>query len=91
MGNNFNASSTVFPPEKLTYDEWVDTLKREQNVIVSSKFLAKSVENRIARDEAILLKMEHENLLKKTDGTAKHPILFGIQKLFKFKKKHHVL
>lgn len=86
MENNFNASSTVFPPEKLSYDEWVDTLKREQNVIVSSKFLAKSVERRIAADESILLKMENENILKKNDGTVKHPILFGIKKIFKLNK-----
>lgn len=70
-------------PNNLTYDEWVETLRREHNVIVSGKYLAKSVENRIAIEESLMIKMENEKLLKKNDGTAEHPILFGIKKLFK--------
>jgi hypothetical protein len=40
----------------LTYEEWIETLKREQNVIVSGLYRAKSIEQRVMIDESIQYK-----------------------------------
>ncbi len=67
--------TTVYPPEELTYQEWVDKLRIEQNVVVSSKFLAKSIEKRIQVDEAIMMGLENQV----TQEESKPSILLGIK------------
>lgn len=70
--------STVHPPKQLTYQEWVDELRVSSNVIVSSKYFARTIEKRILIDEANQLREEMENSKEKiSDGTAGPRILFG--------------
>jgi hypothetical protein len=77
----------------LTYEEWIESLKREQNVIVSGLYRAKSIEQRVMIDESIQYKNEIlrvvqddresgilfgvKNLLSKFNGMVRLPILFG--------------
>ena len=73
--------STAEPQEELTYQEWVDALKTQENVIVSSKYHARTIEQRIKVDEAIQMKREMENSeVKFSDGIAEPRILFGMLK-----------
>jgi|694.fasta_scaffold69847_3 hypothetical protein len=72
--------TTVYPTEILTYHEWVDILKEEHNVIVSSKFLAKSVEDRIRTDEAIMYRLENQKHLRGDEEEVRPSILFGIKR-----------
>jgi len=70
--------TTVYPDVKLSYHEWVDSLKKEFNVVVSGKFHAKTIEERIKAEDAALYKQEFERE-KKTQEEAKPSILFGIK------------
>lgn len=47
-----NYQSVVYPQRKLTYEEWIDVLKKEQNVNVSGLYKGRSIEERVAIDEA---------------------------------------
>lgn len=60
----------------LTYEEWIESLKREQNVIVSGLYRAKSIEQRVMIDEAKEYKREYSQLIKEDRKTG---ILFGIK------------
>jgi predicted secreted Zn-dependent protease len=71
--------STATPEKELTYQEWVDELRTQENVIVSSKYHSRTIEQRIRVDEAIQLKREMETSEEKvSDGTAEPRILFGM-------------
>jgi hypothetical protein len=75
----------------LTYEEWIEALKRERKVIVSGLHKSKSIEQRIMIDESreyqipqnvqenremgILFGIKH--FLSKFDGMVRFPILFG--------------
>ena len=73
--------STAEPQEELTYQEWVDALRTQETVIVSSKYHARTIEQRIKVDEALQMKREMENSeVKFSDGTAEPRILFGMLK-----------
>jgi hypothetical protein len=78
---NLKILSTAEPQKKLTYQEWVDELRIQENVIVSSKYHARTIEQRIRVDEAIQMKREMENSKENfSDGTAEPRILFGMLK-----------
>ena len=71
--------STATPEKELTYQEWVDELRTQENVIVSSKYHSRTIEQRIRVDESIQLKREMETSEEKvSDGTAEPRILFGM-------------
>ncbi len=71
--------STATPEKELTYQEWVDELRIQENVIVSSKYHSRTIEQRIRVDESIQLKREMETSEEKvSDGTAEPRILFGM-------------
>jgi len=73
--------SSTEPTNQFTYQEWVDELRIKENVIVSSKYHARTIEQRIIVDEAIQMKKEMENSeVKISDGTAEPRILFGVLK-----------
>ena len=72
------SQSTTLPEQTLTHQEWVDYLKEKENIIVSGKFLAKSIEDRIRADEARMIQEEYE-MKNISDGTAEPRILFGIK------------
>jgi len=73
--------STSEPCNQLSYQEWVDELRVKENIIVSSKYHARTIEQRIKVDEALQLQREMENSeVKISDGTAKPRILFGVLK-----------
>jgi len=71
--------STATPEKELTYQEWVDELRTQENVIVSSKYHSRTIEQRIRVDESIQLKREMGTSEEKvSDGTAEPRILFGM-------------
>ena len=71
--------STAAPEKELTYQEWVDELRIQENVIVSSKYHSRTIEQRIRVEEALQLKREMETSEEKvSDGTAEPRILFGM-------------
>lgn len=72
--------TTVYPTENLSYQEWVDMLKKEHNVVVSGKFLAKSIEDRIKAEDAIHYKMDYQKHLRGDEEEVRPSILFGIKK-----------
>lgn len=73
--------SSTEPIHQLTYQEWVDELRTKENVIVSSKYHARTIEQRIRVEEALELKREMENSeVKNSNGTAGPRILFGVLK-----------
>ncbi len=73
--------STTEPIHNLTYQEWVDELRIKENVIVSSKYHARTIEQRIRIEESLQLQREMENSeVKISDGTAKPRILVGMLK-----------
>ncbi len=77
--DNLKVMSTAEPQVQLTYQEWVDELRIKENVIVSSKYHARTIEKRIQVEEAIQLKREMETSEEKvSDGTAEPRILFGM-------------
>lgn len=49
--------SVVHPQKKLTYEEWVETLKKERKVVVSGLARAKSVGTRILIEESLEYKI----------------------------------
>lgn len=78
---NLKIMSTSEPCNQLSYQEWVDELRVKENIIVSSKYHARTIEQRIKVDEALQLQREMENSeVKISDGTAKPRILFGVLK-----------
>jgi hypothetical protein len=78
---NLKIMSTSEPYKQLSYQEWVDELRIKENVIVSSKYHARTIEQRIRVDEALQLKRDMENSeVKISDGTAKPRILVGMLK-----------
>ena len=78
--SKLRSMSTITPDEFLSYDEWREHLKREHNVVVSGKYLAKSIENRVRMDEVELIRQEYNIEEKPSGGTAKPRILFGVLK-----------
>lgn len=67
--------SVVYPQRKLTYEEWIDVLKKEQNVNVSGLYKGRSIEERVAIDEARQYKIPQRVQVRKTG------ILFGVKNL----------
>lgn len=82
--------SVVYPQRRLTYEEWIEALRKEQNVNVSGLYKSRSIEKRVRIDEAknyktpqslqvrregILFGMK--NLLNNLHGMVRLPNLFG--------------
>lgn len=83
--------SVVYPQKKLTYEEWIESLRKEQNVNVSGLYNGRSIERRVTIDETIRYKLSQnvqddresgilfgvKNLLSKFNGMVRLPILFS--------------
>jgi hypothetical protein len=67
--------TTVYPQKKLSYHEWIESLKDERKVFVSSLYKGRSIEERVAIDEARQYKIPQSLQVKKTG------ILFGVKNL----------
>lgn len=73
---NQNNMKTVYPTEKLSYMEWINHMRDNQKIIVSSLHYSKTTQNRIMIDEAKKYKREYSQLIKEDRKTG---ILFGIK------------
>jgi hypothetical protein len=65
--------TTVYPQKKLQYNEWIETLKNEQNVFVSSLYKGRSIEQRVLIDDARQYQIPQSLQVKRTG------ILFGVK------------
>ena len=74
--------STVRPINNLTYQEWMNVLKNEYDIIVSSRYHSKCIEKRVLMDEFIEINNGWSSDFNKPNG---YSILFG--KLKSFLKK----
>jgi hypothetical protein len=72
--------SVIHPERRRTYEEWIELLRKEHNVIVSGLYLGRSIQERVNIDDAINYRSPDAIKIEKINITRQLKNLFGAKK-----------
>lgn len=72
--------SVIHPERRGTYEEWIELLRKEHNVIVSGLYLGRSIQERVNIDDAINYRSPEAIKIEKINITRQLKNLFGTKK-----------
>jgi hypothetical protein len=72
--------SVIHPERRRTYEEWIELLRKEHNVIVSGLYLGRSIQERVNIDDAINYRSPEAIKIEKINITRQLKNLFGTKK-----------